>query len=85
MQVSAVEVYRRVREFAVTGTTPDRAWRQSWVLFGNRGPAWDFLVRAQWLRGCDGQRLLDFPGLLPNPPLHVAGRSAKIVLQFHLG
>ena len=29
--------------------------------------------------------MLDFPGLLPKPPLHVAGRSAKVALQFHFG
>src|SRR6266542_1170696 len=30
-------------------------------------------------------RLLEFPGLSPQPPFHIAGCPNKIVLQFHFG
>ena len=39
-------------------------------------------------RRCSSQsqrRLLEFPGLPPNPSLHIAGRTNEVVLQFHLG
>ena len=29
--------------------------------------------------------MLDFPSFPPNPPLHIAGRSNKVILQFHFG
>jgi len=60
--------------------------RQRTVVFERARSAWPLdRRRRRAVSGLSRQPLLDFPRLAPNPSLHIAGGSNKVILQSHFG